>query len=87
MRLAEEAGVSTVVGLQRRFAPHNRYLSDLLRDGYVEPPEKVQHAGDDELRDRRTVDPRRVRDEDVGARDPGVENVPHARRGRVHPAQ
>lgn len=35
LRLAEESGVKTVVGLQRRFAPHNRYLSDLLRDGFV----------------------------------------------------
>lgn len=35
LRLAKEAGVSTVVGLQRRFAPHNRYLTHLLRDGYV----------------------------------------------------
>jgi len=35
LRLAEEAGVRTVVGLQRRLAPHNRYLRDLLQGGYV----------------------------------------------------
>jgi predicted dehydrogenase len=35
LRLAEAAGVSTIVGLQRRFAPHNRYLKDLLLEGFV----------------------------------------------------
>ncbi|GAA4263295.1 Gfo/Idh/MocA family oxidoreductase [Dactylosporangium darangshiense] len=34
-RLAHDAGVRHVVGLQRRLAPHNRYLRDLLADGYV----------------------------------------------------
>jgi len=33
--LAEQAGVRHVVGLQRRLAPHNRYLRDLLQSGYV----------------------------------------------------
>jgi predicted dehydrogenase len=33
--LAEAAGVRTMVGLQRRLAPHNRYLKDLLAEGYV----------------------------------------------------
>lgn len=34
-RLAREAGVRHIVGLQRRHAPHNRYLQDLLQQGYV----------------------------------------------------
>jgi predicted dehydrogenase len=33
--LAEAASVRTMVGLQRRLAPHNRYLKDLLAEGYV----------------------------------------------------
>jgi predicted dehydrogenase len=32
---ARHAGVRHIVGLQRRLAPHNRYLRDLLADGYV----------------------------------------------------
>ena len=35
LRRARERGVRHVVGLQRRLAPHNRYLRDLLADGYV----------------------------------------------------
>ena len=35
VRLARAAGVRTVVGLQRRLAPHNRYLTDLLKEGFV----------------------------------------------------
>jgi predicted dehydrogenase len=35
VRLADAAGVRTIVGLHRRLAPHNRYLADLLKDGYV----------------------------------------------------
>lgn len=35
VRLAKEAGVRHIVGLQRRHAPHNRYLQDLLQQGYV----------------------------------------------------
>jgi predicted dehydrogenase len=35
VRLADVAGVRTMLGVQRRFAPHNRYLADLLKDGYV----------------------------------------------------
>lgn len=35
LRLADEAGVRTVVGLQRRLSPHNRYLRHLLETGYV----------------------------------------------------
>ncbi|WP_346830992.1 Gfo/Idh/MocA family oxidoreductase [Pseudomonas abietaniphila] len=34
-RLAKQAGVRHIVGLQRRHAPHNRYLQDLLQQGYV----------------------------------------------------
>lgn len=34
-RLADEAGVRHIVGLQRRLAPHNRYIKDLLAQGYV----------------------------------------------------
>jgi predicted dehydrogenase len=34
-QLAHEAGVRHVVGLQRRLAPHNLYVRDLIRDGYV----------------------------------------------------
>lgn len=33
--LAEKAGVRHVVGLQRRLAPHNRYIRDLIADGFV----------------------------------------------------
>ena len=33
--LAQAAGVRHVVGLQRRLAPHNRYLRDLVAGGYV----------------------------------------------------
>jgi len=32
---ADRAGVRHLVGLQRRLAPHNRFLKDLLADGYV----------------------------------------------------
>lgn len=35
VHLAKEAGVRHIVGLQRRHAPHNRYLQDLLQQGYV----------------------------------------------------
>ncbi|WP_420994172.1 Gfo/Idh/MocA family protein [Cupriavidus sp. 30B13] len=35
VRLAQERGVRHVVGLQRRHAAHNRYLKDLLAQGYV----------------------------------------------------
>jgi len=35
VRLAAAAGVRTIVGLQRRLAPHNRYLASLLKQGYV----------------------------------------------------
>ena len=33
--LAQQAGVRHIMGLQRRFAPTNRYLHDLLQQGYV----------------------------------------------------
>ena len=33
--LAAKAGVQTILGTQRRFAPGLRYLKDLLGDGYV----------------------------------------------------
>jgi predicted dehydrogenase len=33
--LAKEAGVRHIVGLQRRLAPHNRYVRDLIAQGYV----------------------------------------------------
>jgi predicted dehydrogenase len=32
---ADTAGIRSMVGLHRRFAPHNRYLADLLKKGYV----------------------------------------------------
>ncbi|MDN7755125.1 Gfo/Idh/MocA family protein [Burkholderia gladioli] len=35
LRLADARGVRHVVGLQRRRAPHNRYVRDLIGDGYV----------------------------------------------------
>jgi predicted dehydrogenase len=35
LQLANDAGVRHIVGLQRRHAPHNRYLQDLLQQGYV----------------------------------------------------
>ena len=34
-RLARDAGVRHVVGLQRRLAPHNLHVRDLIVDGYV----------------------------------------------------
>lgn len=33
--MAKKAGVRHIVGLQRRLAPHNRYLTDLVGKGYV----------------------------------------------------
>lgn len=33
--LAKQAGVRHAVGLQRRLAPHNRYVHDLIAQGYV----------------------------------------------------
>jgi len=33
--LAKKAGVRHIVGLQRRLAPHNRFLADLITKGYV----------------------------------------------------
>ncbi|MFB2598678.1 Gfo/Idh/MocA family protein [Herbiconiux sp. P17] len=35
LTLAEEAGVRHFVGLQRRLAPHTRYIADLVREGYI----------------------------------------------------
>jgi predicted dehydrogenase len=35
MQLADARGVRHVVGLQRRLAPHNRYVRDLVGKGYV----------------------------------------------------
>lgn len=35
LHLAREAGVRAVVGLQRRLAPHNRFVRDLIADGYI----------------------------------------------------
>lgn len=35
LRLANKAGIRHIVGLQRRHALHNRYLQDLLQQGYV----------------------------------------------------
>ncbi|SAL11104.1 oxidoreductase [Caballeronia peredens] len=35
LQLADARGVRHVVGLQRRLAPHNRYVRDLLAQGYV----------------------------------------------------
>ena len=35
LHLARQAGVRHVVGLQRRLAPHNRYVRDLIANGYV----------------------------------------------------
>jgi predicted dehydrogenase len=35
LRLAQARGVRHVVGLQRRLAPHNRYVRDLIEQGYV----------------------------------------------------
>jgi predicted dehydrogenase len=35
VELASRAGVRHIVGLQRRLAPHNRYLRDLLQSGFV----------------------------------------------------
>jgi predicted dehydrogenase len=35
LAMAHKAGVRHVVGLQRRLAPHNRYLRDLLQSGFI----------------------------------------------------
>jgi predicted dehydrogenase len=35
IELARKAGVRHIVGLQRRLAPHNRYVRDLIAEGYV----------------------------------------------------
>jgi predicted dehydrogenase len=35
VELARKAGIRHVVGLQRRLAPHNRFVRDLVADGYV----------------------------------------------------
>src|ERR1700712_3566588 len=35
VRLAEKAGVRHIVGLQRRLAPHNRFVRDLIAQNYV----------------------------------------------------
>ncbi|WP_397453375.1 Gfo/Idh/MocA family protein [Pseudomonas sp. NA-150] len=35
VQLAHAAGVKHIVGLQRRLAPHNRFVADLIRQGYV----------------------------------------------------
>jgi predicted dehydrogenase len=35
VELANRAGVRHIVGLQRRLAPHNRYLRDLVQSGFV----------------------------------------------------
>lgn len=35
VQLAEDAGVKHIVGLQRRLAPHNRFVRDLIQEGYV----------------------------------------------------
>jgi predicted dehydrogenase len=35
VRLADAAGTRTIVGTHRRLAPHNRYLADLIKEGYV----------------------------------------------------
>ena len=35
VELARKAGVRHVVGLQRRLAPHNRFVRELLAEGYV----------------------------------------------------
>lgn len=35
VQLAQEAGVKHIVGLQRRLAPHNRFVRDLIKQGYV----------------------------------------------------
>jgi predicted dehydrogenase len=35
LRLGDERGVRHIVGLQRRLAPHNRYVRDLIQQGYV----------------------------------------------------
>jgi predicted dehydrogenase len=35
LQFARETGVRHVVGLQRRLAPHNRYVRDLIANGYI----------------------------------------------------
>lgn len=35
VRIADEKGLRHIVGLQRRLAPHNRYLVDLLAQNYI----------------------------------------------------
>jgi predicted dehydrogenase len=51
---AEKAGVRHIVGLQRRLAPSNRYLRDLLSEGYVGTIRSVRlHVSDAFYRQQR----------------------------------
>jgi predicted dehydrogenase len=56
VQLARAAGVRHIVGLQRRLAPHNRYLKDLLREGYVGKLRSVRlHVSMNYFQARRSV--------------------------------
>jgi predicted dehydrogenase len=56
VQLAGAAGVRHIVGLQRRLAPHNRFLKDLLREGYVGKLRSVRlHVSMNYFQARRTV--------------------------------
>jgi predicted dehydrogenase len=48
VNLAKEAGINTVIGLQRRTAPVSRYMDDLIKEGYVGNVRSVRvHVSDD----------------------------------------
>jgi len=48
VNLAKEAGINTVIGLQRRTAPVTRYMDDLIKAGYVGNVRSVRvHVSDD----------------------------------------
>jgi predicted dehydrogenase len=48
VKLAKEAGINTVIGLQRRTAPVSRYMDDLIKEGYIGNVRSVRvHVSDD----------------------------------------
>lgn len=54
--LAKAAGVRHMVGLQRRLAPHNRYLRDLLDEGYAGELRSVRlHVSTNDFRATRST--------------------------------
>lgn len=42
LALAKNAGVKHLIGLQRRLSPTNRYIADLIKEGYVGEPRSIR---------------------------------------------